>query len=291
MIHPRIPLPKEYAVSVNTVTPMTKRFPCYVKKVGYSNEPIFELTDGSLSEVLVLYTLSGTASFQKVPTDTPLFLKEHDVISIPCHASLSFHKIGADEWVYLYVIVGGTHSSLYQSFTQNSSATTRLNPTNRVLNHMAELLSIHYDGSTRANFYACSLLHWIFMELYEVSYHISINRNALTSAEANVQAAIEYITKNYQKDLSLDAICAKMGFSKYYFCRLFKEQTGQTIHQYVSDFRVNKSKELLVYSNLPINTVAAVVGFQSPLTYIRCFKRVNNMTPSQYREANQKGMN
>ena len=59
---------------------------------------------------------------------------------------------------------------------------------------------------------------------------------------------------------------------------------GITIHQYVSEFRVNKSKELLTYSKLSINAVAASVGYKNPLTYSRAFEKSMHMTPSEYRK-------
>ena len=70
---------------------------------------------------------------------------------------------------------------------------------------------------------------------------------------------------------------------KYYFCKLFKQQQGVTIHQYVTNFRINKAKEMLAYSKLSVNTISAKVGFKNSLTFIRAFERAEKMTPSEYR--------
>ena len=58
-----------------------------------------------------------------------------------------------------------------------------------------------------------------------------------------------------------------------------------TLHQYLTEYRVTKSKEYLTYSKLPIHAVALEVGFKNTLNYSRSFKQYVKMTPSEYREA------
>ena len=100
-----------------------------------------------------------------------------------------------------------------------------------------------------------------------------------------VNTALKYIDEHYKEELTIDKICAKVSFSKYYFCKIFKEHTGMTLHQYLTEYRVNKSKEYLTYSKLPIHAVALEVGFKNTLNYSRSFKQYVKMTPSEYREA------
>ena len=97
------------------------------------------------------------------------------------------------------------------------------------------------------------------------------------------RAKILYIMEHYKEPIDVDSICNEIGFSKYYFCKLFKKQQGVTIHQYLINYRITNAKELLAYSKLSINTIATQVGFKNSLTFIRAFERVVNMTPSEYR--------
>lgn len=95
--------------------------------------------------------------------------------------------------------------------------------------------------------------------------------------------ALKYISENYKSELDIDTICNEISFSKYYFCKIFKKQMGITVHQYVNEFRINKAKELLAYSQLSVSSIAGQVGFKTPLTFMRAFERSVHMTPSEYR--------
>nr|WP_276538846.1 AraC family transcriptional regulator [Murimonas intestini] len=131
---------------------------------------------------------------------------------------------------------------------------------------------------------ASLIIHNIFFELYNISYNILKTKAITPVQETVINQCLKYIEHNYKNDLDIDTICNEVSFSKYYFCKLFKDHMGITIHQYVSEFRVNKSKELLTYSKLSINAVAASVGYKNPLTYSRAFEKSMHMTPSEYRK-------
>ena len=94
---------------------------------------------------------------------------------------------------------------------------------------------------------------------------------------------LKFIQENYSTTLDIDTICSEISFSKHYFCKLFKKQMGITVHQYVNEYRISKSKELLSYSKLSINSIATQVGFRNTLTFLRAFEKSMHMTPSEYR--------
>lgn len=132
---------------------------------------------------------------------------------------------------------------------------------------------------------SCFLLHQIIHELIQVTWEINAARLLTPVQQTVVNTVLRYIDEHYKEELTIDSLCAEVSFSKYYFCKIFKEHTGQTLHQYLTEYRVNKSKEYLTYSKLPIHAVALEVGFKNTLTYSRCFKQYMDMTPSEYREA------
>lgn len=132
--------------------------------------------------------------------------------------------------------------------------------------------------------HASMLIHTIFTSLYDLGYSISKIKELTPAQESNINAALKFITANYKDELSIETISNKIGFSKYYFCKIFKQQMGVTVHQYVNEFRITKAKELLAYSRLSVNSIASRVGFKTTLTFLRAFERLVHMTPSEYRE-------
>ena len=104
-----------------------------------------------------------------------------------------------------------------------------------------------------------------------------------TSYNLNVNKALKFIEENYKNQITLDQVCEKIGINKSYFCTIFKEHTNKTFSNYLSSYRINKSKDLLKNTDMPITEIAFIVGFNSVNYYNNNFKKLTNMTPAQYR--------
>lgn len=99
-----------------------------------------------------------------------------------------------------------------------------------------------------------------------------------------VKQAIEYITNNYEKELSIESISRNLNISKYHLCHLFKDTTNQTINSYISKLRCEQAKLLLLNSNFTINEVANTCGFTDPSYFTKIYRKIFNKTPSEERK-------
>lgn len=99
----------------------------------------------------------------------------------------------------------------------------------------------------------------------------------------HVIRAIDYIKKNYDKPLSLNDMAKYLGLNKSYFSHLFKKETGKTYSQFVNQIRVEKSKELIVSTNLSLLDIALSVGYNNQNYYNMAFKKITGLTPLRYR--------
>jgi AraC family transcriptional regulator len=103
-----------------------------------------------------------------------------------------------------------------------------------------------------------------------------------------VNRVIDYIRANLDGDLSLERLACVANFSKYYFHRIFKAITGETVSSYVGRLRVEKSAFMLLYNpNQSITSVAYDTGFSSPSVYSREFKSFYKLPPSKWRKINK----
>ncbi|HAX51954.1 MAG TPA: AraC family transcriptional regulator, partial [Lachnospiraceae bacterium] len=162
------------------------------------------------------------------------------------------------------------------------------NPFTNILDSFMELFDILCETTENGNdawkyTHTSLLVHTIFTSMYDIVYNLHEIKELTPAQESSINAALKYISSNYKEDLNIENISNKVGFSKYYFCKIFKQQMGTTIHQYVNEYRINKAKELLAYSKLSISSIASKVGFKTTLTFIRAFERSTHMTPSEYR--------
>jgi two-component system, response regulator YesN len=71
-----------------------------------------------------------------------------------------------------------------------------------------------------------------------------------------------------------------------YFSVLFKEQANLNFSEYVTRRRIQRAKELVISTNLPINEIAEEVGYKTSKYFIKIFKEMEGITPSTYRKIN-----
>jgi AraC-like DNA-binding protein len=84
--------------------------------------------------------------------------------------------------------------------------------------------------------------------------------------------------------LSLDDIASHVKLSPNYASRVFRDATGATIHQYLTDWRIRRAQLLLSTTNMRIQEVAQSVGYSSSSYFIRAFHEVTGNTPLSYRK-------
>ena len=123
-------------------------------------------------------------------------------------------------------------------------------------------------------------------------YIIGIVSNAIeqrNSTSSNryrqiVDEAIDYIAKNYaDEDLSLNSVSSYVNVSPNHFSMIFSQQTDSTFIKYLTDYRMNKAKEMLRCTNKRSSEIASETGYKDPHYFSFIFKKTQGMTPTQYR--------
>lgn len=97
------------------------------------------------------------------------------------------------------------------------------------------------------------------------------------------QKAIEFIDKNYKKQISLEDVAKHVHISPSHFSRGFKEFTGINFIDYVTKKRIEEAKKLLLTTNLNIGEVGLMVGYDDPNYFGRVFKNMVGMPPSKFK--------
>lgn len=102
--------------------------------------------------------------------------------------------------------------------------------------------------------------------------------------EKIIKQAIEYINENYQHEMTLSDIAQQFGVSYHYFSKLFKKISGHNFKEYITAVRINKAKFLLKNTHIPITEISQACGFNEHKHLIVAFKKISNMTPTEYRK-------
>lgn len=98
-----------------------------------------------------------------------------------------------------------------------------------------------------------------------------------------IDKAIEFIDNNLSEEISLTTLAEVAGFEKNYFSRKFKKQTNRTPMAFIKDKRIERAKELLIYSDMNISQIALETGFNTVHYFSNVFLEHTGKRPLEYR--------
>jgi len=112
-------------------------------------------------------------------------------------------------------------------------------------------------------------------------------RQGMTS----IEPAISYIADNYMNEISIKTLSGLCHVSESHFRRLFKQVLGWAPQEYLETVRVARACAMLYNRNYSVTEIAARVGFPSPSSFNRQFRKIYHMSPSQWRRKMSGGKN
>ncbi|MGM7719802.1 AraC family transcriptional regulator [Metabacillus sp. Hm71] len=116
-------------------------------------------------------------------------------------------------------------------------------------------------------------------------YCLKIQENQSTQGERLYQEIVMFIQENFNENmLSLGMIAEHFTMNPSYLSSFFKKQGGITLSDFITQVRIEESKKLLPDRKLTISEIATKVGYANSVGLIRVFKKVEGVTPGQYRE-------
>ena len=116
-----------------------------------------------------------------------------------------------------------------------------------------------------------------------------VDVNTTTSAGRHVLALVEkYIDEHFADDLRLSTLAAEVYVSPYYISHLFQRERGTTFLKYLTGVRMQRARELLADTDVPVEAVSARVGYGSSKRFRTLFKRTFKVSPSEYRNQHQR---
>ena len=110
--------------------------------------------------------------------------------------------------------------------------------------------------------------------------------SSVKKAEENpiIKKVCAYVDENLSSDISLETAADFVGVSSFYLSKLFKEEKGETFINFISDKRLEKSRQLLSETSLSIKEITAEVGYNDQNYFSRIFKTKYGLSPKEYRK-------
>lgn len=99
-----------------------------------------------------------------------------------------------------------------------------------------------------------------------------------------IQQIKDIIHARYKENLTVNDIANEVYLTSTYVCLIFKQETGETINDYITKLRIEKAKELLKDSRNKLYDICYAVGYSDPSYFSKLFKKYTGLSPTEYRE-------
>lgn len=117
--------------------------------------------------------------------------------------------------------------------------------------------------------------------------NVKINSSAM-KIRPEIRKSLEFIERNFMKNITLKDISEYSGLSRTYFSQIFKSEMNETYTDYLGRYRIEKAKGLLKKADDKIYSVALACGFDTYRNFVRMFKELTGVSPHEYRQSMQK---
>ena len=118
--------------------------------------------------------------------------------------------------------------------------------------------------------------------LMEQSWHPE--EGALSKKRLELEKVRAFLDAHFTDKITLDELSEQFFINKYYLTRIFKETYGSTISHYVLTKRITRAKQLIRFSGMTMDEIAAAVGMNDANYFSRAFRKVEGISPTEYQK-------
>lgn len=228
---------------------------------------------------LIHYIIEGEGLF--FMKDKVYHLKAGDGFFIPPNTDNNYYPLENNPWVYRWVGINGSKAKEFLAscgFT-NGNYTFNYTKDNRINNHFENI----YKSCSNNNLFDAlghlyQALSILMTEYSNSSLEYSSNSNSY------IAKSLEFIEKNYSKNISVSDIASYLNIDRSHFYKIFKLSMMTTPQQYLIEYKLKKSCDLIRKSSYSINEISSLVGFSSQSYFSKLFKKNMNLTPVEYKK-------
>lgn len=221
---------------------------------------------------------SGTLKYN----ENTYHLKTGDCVFIDCHKSYS-HETSEDLWRLKWIHFDGTNmENIYDKYVERGGQPF-FHPENpsdflRIWEQLYDTASsADYIRDMKINEGLNSLLTLLMAESWRPdTVSVSSKKNTLFDIK-------KYLDMHYPDKITLDDLSERFFVNKFYLTRIFKEQFGITLNNYLLQIRITHAKRLLRFTDKTVETIGMECGMSTVHYFSRMFKKVEGISPSDYR--------
>ncbi|WP_336787901.1 AraC family transcriptional regulator [Paenibacillus sp. MMO-177] len=231
--------------------------------------------------VIFQYTLSGQGYIEYEQQCMPLPKGTGFLVKVPSKHRY-FYKSADEPWEVIWLNLSGDEASrIWDLVIAQEGPIIRRDPNSPLIHAFWKLLrSIAEEKITDKYQLSAKVYEWM-IALVQTSREVS--REISTSSSSLIQRAKDFMKQRYAQPLTLDQLAGHCGVNKYHLCRLFQKSDQTSPLSYLQDRRMEAAVALLRTTELPVQTIGQLCGFESPSYFGKVFREYMSMTPKDYR--------
>ncbi|MEI6132548.1 MAG: AraC family transcriptional regulator [Bacillota bacterium] len=248
-----------------------------LESCGHFNcsEKYFTERSGLKSWILI-YTLSGNGivRFRNIERE----LHSKSCLILDCEEDHYYATKPNSSWEFYYLHFRGISAKSYSDFVNGNAFEVFTIQQNLLIeDSFKEIFSLARVSSELVDFSINLGITQIFSTLIEAKQS-STNKKYISHL-TDVEKTKSYLELNYNREINIVSLSREVNISKFYFIKVFKELTGQTPYEYLTDIRINAAKKLLIETSKSVREVSGEVGFADMNNFIKLFKKRTGTTP------------
>ncbi|WP_105118795.1 AraC family transcriptional regulator [Streptococcus suis] len=210
-----------------------------------------------------------------------------DIFVLPKNQSIFYQADGLDPWTYTWVGFSGSRAETILSQTrllENYYLHSHLE--SDILKKMIDINQTEVQSLPMiTELILIGHLNQLLAALVQEFPNESLKESS-TLAKNYVHHAIKIIHTQYNNPIKVSEIAQQLALSRSYLYKIFKQETGYSIKDYIVQVKMNHACQLLANPELSITEIANSVGYFDPLAFSNAFKNQYHMSPSDYRKFN-----
>jgi AraC-like DNA-binding protein len=255
----------------------------YVTDIGYYPKAKFhyrERLHGADQHILI-YCHEGKGKV--MIRNTEYKIEASDFFTIPQKLPHSYEANDENPWTIYWVHFKGTTSSQIVSRIEKQIGLKGFIQYNeKSIELFNEIYGQLERGYSSDNLMYANMCLWHFLTTF--LYNDKYATSGKLANKDSTDIAIDYLSKNIDKVLTLEDIASEINLSPSHFSYLFKKKTGFSPIEYFNHLKVQKACQYLLFTNLRVKEISQELGIEDQYYFSRLFTKVMGIAPNDYRE-------